>query len=382
MSDLSTKIWRQKNHEEAEFTTTDTFKKESSSNSDGALSVQMNRLHLVCTVTGSSHLFCCCVVVAFLNKSNVNTLYIRLVNEGPSMWQCGITQCQITAETQLSLWALLMSVVRHDSQNTAVVSSRTHQDVCSVKQKKFLKGDLVWNGIRKDLVIWKHLSLRLDFVAENKVSSQPQDDEENSQDDEINVELRVLHVQQLQNLFRLLELTQLPGTLQLWPVHAVDGQEDPFKAVPVTQVKTHFKVPSGSTGSKTSTLEPVMKHKCAWMSARICECVQAHRACGATPGGWLRYGSQLSQNMDLAIDSEYKTKISPKDDFCPFGCNQSNWTISGSLLSTESTSFVIWCNKYIIKSKDSQLSLRRYVLLPWCKWSHRCSTTALVAEFG
>lgn len=52
-----------------------------------------------------------------------------------------------------------------------------------------------------------------------------------------------------------------------------------------------------------------------------------------------------------------------------------------SLLSTESTSFVIWCNKYIIKSKDSQLSLRIYVLLPWCKWRHRCSMTALVAEF-
>lgn len=76
------------------------------------------------------------------------------------------------------------------------------------------------------------LSLGLDLVAENKVSGQPEDDEENAQDDEIYVELRVFHIQQLQDFLRLLELAHVPRTLQLGTVHPIDGQDHPLEAVP------------------------------------------------------------------------------------------------------------------------------------------------------
>lgn len=59
------------------------------------------------------------------------------------------------------------------------------------------------------------LPLRLDLVAEDKVSGQPEDDEENAQDDEIHVELCVFHIQQLQDFLRLLELAHVARTLQL-----------------------------------------------------------------------------------------------------------------------------------------------------------------------
>lgn len=38
------------------------------------------------------------------------------------------------------------------------------------------------------------LSLWCDLVAEDKVGGQPKDDEENAQDDEIHVELRIFHI--------------------------------------------------------------------------------------------------------------------------------------------------------------------------------------------
>lgn len=62
---------------------------------------------------------------------------------------------------------------------------------------------------------WCNLSLRLDLIAEDKVGGQSQDDKENTQDNEIYVKLRIFYIQQLQNFFRLLELTHLPWTLQL-----------------------------------------------------------------------------------------------------------------------------------------------------------------------
>lgn len=62
---------------------------------------------------------------------------------------------------------------------------------------------------------WRNLSLRLDLIAEDKVGGQSQDDKENTQDNEIYVKLCIFYIQQLQNLFRLLELTHLPWTLQL-----------------------------------------------------------------------------------------------------------------------------------------------------------------------
>lgn len=57
------------------------------------------------------------------------------------------------------------------------------------------------------------LSHRLDLVAEDEVGSQSEDNEEDAQDDEVHVELGVFHVQQLEDLLRLLELTHLPRTL-------------------------------------------------------------------------------------------------------------------------------------------------------------------------
>ena len=76
------------------------------------------------------------------------------------------------------------------------------------------------------------LTLKLDFAAQDQVSSQSEDQEENPQHYEVHVELCILHIQQLQDLLRLLELTSIVWTIQLSPVHPVDGEYHPLKAVP------------------------------------------------------------------------------------------------------------------------------------------------------
>lgn len=81
---------------------------------------------------------------------------------------------------------------------------------------------------------WHILALWLDFVAQHKVSSQSEDKKENPQHHEVHVKLCILHVQQLQDFLWLLELTNSARTLQLRPVHAVDREYHPFKAVPET----------------------------------------------------------------------------------------------------------------------------------------------------
>ena len=81
------------------------------------------------------------------------------------------------------------------------------------------KRDQVWNGFREGLEFWiqakQNLSLRLHLVTEDKVGGQTQDDEE-----------------------KLLELTHLPRTLQLWPVHPIDGEDHPFKDIPARKIQS------------------------------------------------------------------------------------------------------------------------------------------------
>lgn len=76
------------------------------------------------------------------------------------------------------------------------------------------------------------LTLWLNFVAQDQVRCQSEDQEENSQHHEVHIELCILHIQQLQDLFWLLELTHQAWTLQLWSIHPIDRKYHPFKAIP------------------------------------------------------------------------------------------------------------------------------------------------------
>ena len=76
------------------------------------------------------------------------------------------------------------------------------------------------------------LALGLDLVAQNQVGGQSEDHKEHTQDYEVHVELGVLHVEELQHLLGLLELTHHPRALQLRAVHPVDGQDDALESIP------------------------------------------------------------------------------------------------------------------------------------------------------
>lgn len=77
------------------------------------------------------------------------------------------------------------------------------------------------------------LPLRPDFVPQHKVGNEAQGDEEDPEDDEVQVELGILHVQLPQDGLRLLEVTGLVDVaVQVFSVEAVDGQDDPFKSIP------------------------------------------------------------------------------------------------------------------------------------------------------
>lgn len=80
------------------------------------------------------------------------------------------------------------------------------------------------------------LPLRPDFVSQDKIGDEAQGDEENPQNDEVQVELGILHVQLPQDGFRLLEVARLiDATVQVLSIQAVDGQDDPFEAVPAEE---------------------------------------------------------------------------------------------------------------------------------------------------
>lgn len=67
-----------------------------------------------------------------------------------------------------------------------------------------------------------------------QVGGKSEDHEEDPQNDEVHVELGVLHIQQL-DLLMLLELTHFPRIIQIGTVHPVYGQDHPFKSVLVRQ---------------------------------------------------------------------------------------------------------------------------------------------------
>lgn len=77
------------------------------------------------------------------------------------------------------------------------------------------------------------LPLRPDFVSQDEIGDEAQGDEENAQNDEVQVELGVLHVQLPQDGLRLLEVARLiDATVQVLSVQPVDGQDDPFEPIP------------------------------------------------------------------------------------------------------------------------------------------------------
>lgn len=76
------------------------------------------------------------------------------------------------------------------------------------------------------------LTLWLDFVAQNQVSGESEDQEENPQHHEVHVKLCVLHIQQLQDLLWLLKLTHRLWTFELRPVHPINREYHPLKAIP------------------------------------------------------------------------------------------------------------------------------------------------------
>lgn len=82
--------------------------------------------------------------------------------------------------------------------------------------------------------LWLSSALPLcpDFVSQHKVGSETQGDEENPQDNEVQVELGVLHVQLSENGRRLLEVARIIDvTVQVLAVEAIDGEDDPFEPI-------------------------------------------------------------------------------------------------------------------------------------------------------
>lgn len=79
------------------------------------------------------------------------------------------------------------------------------------------------------------LPLRADFVPEDKISNESQRQKEDGEDNEVQVEFGVQHVQLLEDCLRLLEVTRLTFTaVKIITTQAVDGQDDAFKPVPET----------------------------------------------------------------------------------------------------------------------------------------------------
>lgn len=68
------------------------------------------------------------------------------------------------------------------------------------------------------------LPLSTDLVAEDEVSDEPQGEEEDCEDDEVQVELGVQHVQLLQDGLRLVEVTGvILVTVKIFSVQTIDG---------------------------------------------------------------------------------------------------------------------------------------------------------------
>lgn len=78
----------------------------------------------------------------------------------------------------------------------------------------------------------KALSLRLDPIPEHKVCQQPQGQEKDAQDQEVHVELSILHIQCSEDTLWLPERASLLRAGQVSSFHAVDSQNHTFKAIP------------------------------------------------------------------------------------------------------------------------------------------------------
>lgn len=97
------------------------------------------------------------------------------------------------------------------------------------------------------------LSLRFDLVPEHQVSQEPQDDKEDAQDEEVQVELGLLHIQLLQDLDGFLERAEVLEALQVLALHGVDGEDDPLEAIPRAE---HTPRVTGAQGSQDRELWP------------------------------------------------------------------------------------------------------------------------------
>lgn len=80
------------------------------------------------------------------------------------------------------------------------------------------------------------LPLGADLVSQDEVGDESERKEEDGEDDEVQVEFGVQHVQLLQDGLRLLEVTRVVlVAVKVSSVQTVDGQDDTFKAIPGTQ---------------------------------------------------------------------------------------------------------------------------------------------------
>lgn len=79
------------------------------------------------------------------------------------------------------------------------------------------------------------LPLCTDLITKNKISKKSQREEEDCEDDEIQVEFGIKHVQLFQDGFRLLEMTRvILITVEIHAVQTIDGQDDTLKPIPGT----------------------------------------------------------------------------------------------------------------------------------------------------
>lgn len=79
---------------------------------------------------------------------------------------------------------------------------------------------------------------RFDPPSQHKVAGHAQNDEEDAEDDEVEIEFGVLHVQLLQDILGLGEEALGLGALQVAAVLAVDGLKHAFKRVSETHQQT------------------------------------------------------------------------------------------------------------------------------------------------
>lgn len=77
------------------------------------------------------------------------------------------------------------------------------------------------------------LPLCIDLVTEDKISKKPQSEEEDYEDDEVQVEFGIEHVQFLQDSIRPLEVARvILITVEIHAIQTIDGKDYPLKPIP------------------------------------------------------------------------------------------------------------------------------------------------------